>query len=368
MTRAVVLGSFVLVACASSRPPPPRPAPSPQPVVAAVTVADPAPALPPLVTSERPCERGAPRLPPEPIPVAVETRGSLAATRACAAVAAENTRVTGGRGDLTHLTASLWCAPTARGAWAMLARSLGETHDNGIEGPQATAWLQWIAPRPAATARLAADLVLLDAGPYWDEVRPAAVFDWDGEGAPELLLSMTAHRTDEDDATHFTAYTRAGGAVVAYPRAPSGVLGVADFDGDGRPDLRVPSGLSAENTCGLNGILYPGPERWARSMPDGTFSEADPAAVAFVRRQCEGLDLSGRLLSHDERRSALNVACARFMGVTAESLAARVRAEYPTRNEGAPEGERSDDACFSLETLLAEAATEPAFTVPRACE
>lgn len=367
MSRAFALGSFVLVACTSSRPPP-RPTPSPQPVVAAVTAAPAAPALPPLVTPERPCERTAPRLPPEPIPVAVETRGSPAATRACAVVATQNTRVTRGRTDLEHLTASLWCAPTAAGAWAMLARSLGETHENGIEGPRATAWLQWIAPRPAATARLAADLVLLDAGPYWDEVRPAALFDWDGDGAPELLLAMHTHRTDEDDGTSYTVYTRANGAVVAYPRAPTRALGVADFDGDGRPDLRVPSGLSAENTCGLNGVMHPGPERWARSMPDGSFSEADPAAVAFVRRQCEGLDLRGRLLSHDERRSALNVACARFMGVTAESLAARVRAEYPTRNEGAPEGERSDDACFSLETLLAEAATEPAFTVARACE
>jgi len=73
------------------------------------------------------------------------------------------------------------------------------------------------------------------------------------------------------------------------------------------------------------------------------------------------------LLSHDDGASAMRVACARWSGVDATAVAARLRQEYPTRNVGAPDDARSDDGCFSLDTLLAEAAVAPPYVLPPRC-
>jgi hypothetical protein len=172
--------------------------------------------------------------------------------------------------------------------------------------------------------------------------------------------------TDEDHYVTRSVLTVHNGAVTRYERAPEHPLSVADFDGDGRLDVEVPPGFGAEYTCSLNGTTHPGPRRFARSRADGTFTEDDPAARAFVRRQC-AFDPAAALLSHDDGASAMRVACARWFGVDAAAVAARVREEYPVRNAGAAEDTRSDDGCFALETLLAEAATAPPYTLGPRC-
>jgi hypothetical protein len=349
-----------LLACAA------RPSSPPPVVVATPPVVAAAPEVrAPLTPTAIPCVRDEPALPAEPAAPTLPAGAPPAARALCQRAGAENTARLRGRGDIAHIAASLWCVPTTTGAWRTVLERVGETHENGVDGPQAVLRVRWVPLRGAAVTH-AASITLNDAGPYWGEVHAEAAPDWDGDGQPELVLATTDHMTDEDHHVTRSVLTVRGGAITRYNPAPEHPRTVADFDGEGRLDVEVPPGFGAEYTCSLNGTMHPGPRRFARARADGTFTEDDPAARAFVRRQC-AFDPSAPLLSHDDGASAMRVACARWSGVDATAVAARLRQEYPTRNVGAPDDARSDDGCFSLDTLLAEAAVAPPYVLPPRC-
>jgi hypothetical protein len=356
-----------LSSCASSRPvPPPQTPVAVAPTPPAPDAGAPAAVAPsPLTPAPVACVSDEPTLPDTTATPLLPASAPPAATALCARAAAANAARLGRRTDVTHVAASLWCVPTTAGAWMTVLDRVGETHENGVDGPSGHLLLRW-APLRGAAVTLTPAIAINDAGPYWGELHAAAVTDWDGDGLPEVVLATTDHMTEEDHHVSLSVHTARGGRVARYGAAPEHPLSVADFDGDGRIDAEVGPGFSAENTCGLNGVLHWGPRRFVRSRPDGTFTENDPAARAYVRRQC-AFDPAAPLLTADEPASALRVACARWFGVGAEAVAARVRQEYPGRNAGLAEGDRSDDGCFTLETLLAEAATEAPFTLAPRC-
>lgn len=367
----VALALASLSSCASSRPPAPPQSPvgvaPPTPPPSAVADAGPpaAVALSPLTPPTVACVSDEPTLPASNTTPLLPSNAPAAATALCARARAANAARLGRRTDVAHVAASLWCVPTAAGAWMTVLERVAETHENGVDGPSGHLLLRW-APLRGAAVTLSPAIAINDAGPYWGELHAAAVTDWDGDGLPELVLATTDHMTEEDHHVSLSVHTARGGRVARYAPAPEHPLSVADVDGDGRLDAEVPAVFSAENTCGLNGTRHWGPRRFVRSRPDGTFAEDDPVARAYVRRQCD-FDPAAPLLSSDESASAHRVACARWFGVDAEAVAARVRQEYPGRNAGAAEPDRSDDGCFTLETLLAEAATNPPYTLAPRC-
>lgn len=311
-----------------------------------------------------------PSLPDTPIapPLASpEEELSPAARGLCARVRARNAARLRTRAGWSHLHASQWCLATPAGAWAMAVEGLSVARESGVVGPQSTVRLRWI-PAEGEVLSAAQAMPILDAGDYYDEATAAAIFDWDGDGLPELALLHTRHRTEQDHATTWAIVTARGGRIAPYAAAPPEVQRVADFDGDGRPDLELPPGLGAAMTC--DGVVeHDGPARVALSLPDGTFSEDHPAARAFVRRQCRGFGDDGTLLSPDDGRSAMGVACALYRGVPAQWVTARVRSEYPVRNADAGDDEsaRSRDECFALEGLLRLARATVPFTLSPLC-
>jgi len=239
--------------------------------------------------------------------------------------------------------------------------------EGGVVGPQSTVRLRWI-PTQGEAVRASEAMPILDAGDFYDEATAAAIFDWDGDGLPELALLHTRHRTEQHHTTSYAIVTARGGRIAPYAAAPREVRRVADFDGDGRPDLELPPSLGAAMTC--DGVVdHDGPARLALSLPDGTFSQDHPAARAFVRRQCRGFGDDGTLLSPDDGRSAMGVSCALYRGVPASWVTSRVRAEYPLRNADAGDDEaaRSRDECFPLDSLLRLARATVPFTLAPLC-
>lgn len=350
----VALAGVALAACAAARV---------APVVPARTALPPPPTPLPLRTCI-----DEPPLPAEPTPPAEpDAAPSSEAARICARVRARNAAWPRARAGWAHLEASQWCRATPAGAWATVVEASGVGREGAAVGPRIIVRLQWIPTEEQAPARGAA-FAVLDARVYFDEVRALAVFDWDGDGLPELALLRTRHRTEAHHSSAVVIVTARGGRVAPYAAAPADIQGVADLDGDGRPDLELSPGLGVRVPCD-GGVEHGGPARVALSLPDGSFTEAHPAARAYVRRQCRGFGDDGALLSPDDGRSVMGVACARYRGAPAEAVAARVRAEYPGRNDGLPAADRgrSRDACLSLEALLRLARAAAPFTLGPPC-
>lgn len=123
-------------------------------------------------------------------------------------------------------------------------------------------------------------------------IEPPQLFDFDGDGVPELLLADT-HGTitlDADGATRHRAQrtselltykrrviSRYAPALALRGVATNGIAGMRDVDGDGRPDLELTFHAAAPASV---------PRRVAHALPDGTFSETDAVARRALLAQC----------------------------------------------------------------------------------
>jgi len=148
-----------------------------------------------------------------------------------------------------------------------------------------------------------------------------AAFDLDGDGVEELIVATEdgVVLTLKDD--KISSYSKSKGLV--FDR-------IVDFDQDGRPDLvlRNPY-IGSFMSCGFRGgfpIMDFGAELLvvARSLPDGSFSAADPASQAITKQQCPALPrpivVKREGGAIDNGRLRQNIACARVWGVSAEMV------------------------------------------------
>jgi hypothetical protein len=114
-------------------------------------------------------------------------------------------------------------------------------------------------------------------------------FDFDGDGEPEMYLEGR----EEGDEGHLFEWhhllTSQAGAIVEFgPAKGIPFNGLADVDGDGRPDLRTSLGYRWSRTgCG-SGFerAQAGPSFVAHSINDGTFSADDAVAQQAARKWC----------------------------------------------------------------------------------
>jgi hypothetical protein len=156
----------------------------------------------------------------------------------------------------------------------------------------------------------------------------ASFFDYDGDGDDEVFVRTTIgtyDRIDQQEGNVFTFHAQVaeGGVppkgdagathIVPYAPAASLVIDTArDVDGDGRPDFLVSLG------GGLGGSAPPvGVRLLAHSLPDGTFSMRDAAAVAWAEKQCPAdpkLDLSTKTADDFGQKLADDMACALLWG------------------------------------------------------
>ena len=221
------------------------------------------------------------------------------------------------------------CFPTPKGAWAL---ELGPIHPTTS-----------VRDGKLVTERLAGSyhaLHLVDAPPRRSEGPPVPfvvsewasfmldqqLFDYDGDGEPELLLHIqTTEHTAAGNSSE-SVFTASGGTVQQYgPAAAFRATLSEDIDSDGRPDLlytgeepfRLEGTSDTPHTSMISELLFA-----AHSLPDGHFSARDAAAVAYVREQCPLPPTS--IVGDDAAASVKNVHCARAWGISTADIKAQV--------------------------------------------
>lgn len=253
-------------------------------------------------------------------------------------------------GALTmRLDPHLQCRATPAGVWSLAlapARFLleGEPH---ITADTALTW----APAAGPPASLATSLVseqfpLSSTYPGLERA-----FDWDGDGAPEVVLRVARYVFEAPEPDTVTLYTARGGVVRPYAPAQGfeRILAVEDVDADGRPDLILPSPWRHCDRCGMMGVWHDGPTLAAHALPDGTFSTRDDVARAWVMRQCERAPRGGP----DDALDVLDLACARAWGQPPDAVVAAARALALDQRRRDPERAAQLEHCMSFHELAA---------------
>jgi hypothetical protein len=253
------------------------------------------------------------------------------------------------------------CFPTPKGAWAL---ELGPIHPTTS-----------VRDGKLVTERLAGSyhaLHLVDAPPRRSEGPPVPfvvsewasfmldqqLFDYDGDGEPELLLHIqTTEHTAAGNSSE-SVFTASGGTVQQYgPAAAFRATLSEDIDSDGRPDLlytgeeafRIDGTSDTRHTSMVLEVLFA-----AHSLPDGQFSARDVASIAYLKTQCPAPPASVVVQafgSVDEEASVKNVHCARAWGVSTADIKAQINRDC-VRPTKADRGRKGPKTCSNFDMMM----------------
>jgi hypothetical protein len=115
------------------------------------------------------------------------------------------------------------------------------------------------------------------------------LFDYDGDGRPELLLPVRQYEHASDGSRRLWVLTVADdGRITEYCPELTNPVWAEDVDGDERPDLMLdPDNTLMDSEYPRHTSLMPEGWRLAHSLPDGTFSTSDAVATSFVGSAAE---------------------------------------------------------------------------------
>jgi hypothetical protein len=192
------------------------------------------------------------------------------------------------------------------------------------------------------------------------------LFDWDGDGDPEIVAYVVAVRHEAGRWSHGRVWTLHGGQLALYePGKQLSVLSVEDVDGDGRLDIWTHGPYSAMAVSWGSGfqVLMAGPRLLAHSLPDGTFSMNDAVATTANEEACR--DAGRTIVEPGEVPStpfgaAFRVACARLRGESAEQVISRIEREC---RRGV--GGRRPDTCANAPDWIGFARATPPLRLPQ---
>jgi hypothetical protein len=186
-------------------------------------------------------------------------------------------------------------------------------------------------------------------------LRPLELFDFDGDGEPEVhVMASYGHEGVHEERHELFTFRR--GRIERYGAAPA-FDAMRDETGDGRPDLFRAEGLGGREQCGSG---FPGDGEglsfMAHSLPDGTFSTTDEAARAHAKKLCPA------------RPSALtdfsSVLCARLWGGVEADLEQKVRKQFSAWDCELPENKQKPGARGDYELMLSATGISVPFTLP----
>lgn len=250
------------------------------------------------------------------------------------------------------------CYPTPNGAWAI---ALGDLHapparlQNGVLATTEVKGSMHPVHLDSQGARSQGPPHAFTADQTRSFRFDTTLFDYDGDGEPELLLSVeSVDGSSLDGATADVLTSRAG--VRPYsPAARYRATHVRDVDRDGRPDL-IFTGEPVESVArDLSTAVREELQFVAHSLSDGTFSDRDAPATEYARAQCPqppsrivDTDAAGVV---DEFASVKAVHCARLWNVTATEIKEQLaRTCVPPTARDWVKLERSH-VCFNLDLM-----------------
>ncbi len=157
------------------------------------------------------------------------------------------------------------------------------------------------------------------------EIEPPVLFDYDGDGAPEIWIADRQSR--ELLSARNRVVSRYAPALKLRGVPLWGIHGVRDVDHDRRPDLLLTFDRAAPPSV---------PKRVAHSLPDGTFSETDDVARRELLAQCSaGTELpvqkpDGTI---DVDASIAAVTCAALRGELGRDVSSRLAIACANRDD-----------------------------------
>lgn len=193
------------------------------------------------------------------------------------------------------------CLDTPEGRWVVTFVEDPETlHEPDFAFHLENDWRVRFEPTKPATGP-AAELTLTSTLSNYGErkAHPPQLFDFDGDGVPELFLATDEDGDEGHHARQVALLTYREGRVERYldhldgPKDAQGKSALtfdslADADGDGRPDLVTYAGYTHSLESCASGFPsdFAEPRFVLHSLKDGRFSADDDAAKAYARRFC----------------------------------------------------------------------------------
>ncbi len=270
------------------------------------------------------------------------------------------------------------CYDAGEGAWTFEVTHAQMNPPEPREGPTVALRARPVFVNADGSTVAAAEEISVTSGTSLRQLetrvdRPRT-FDWDGDGRAELYFEVL-HAQEENNFSvqrddRFWVLTARGGLVRESIPEATRAERIVDVDGDGRPDLVLPSPWVVWGPCGVSEVPFPGPERLLHALPDGTFSADDAVAQGFVADQCRtqpGPVLPPRAPSdaaaEDSPRALppFRLGCARWWGRSAHELTQELERTYPVAHAN-PDDDHEDVsrfACFPRAELLRAAAIDP---------
>lgn len=287
---------------------------------------------------------------PTPSGAALAPAASAAApSSACRDVLAHNERVldgASGPGEVSFLEACYPNPSGGTGAWALRLDAWKKTGDwAGVEtraGSYTVVHIDaaghTIESRPARG---------IEGGMSYSTVYEPVLFDFDGDGQPELFVRQFDKEHEGASSDSAKLYTFRGGKVVEYPGLPTTYDDMEDVDGDGRLDAiyHLYASVRVHPGSGFD-FMSDGPALLAHSLPDGTFSTSDATAQTFARKGCP----TSRGETADAGTGDVEPElCARLWGASRAEALALLRSLCPQGAKCEGGCAETNDPCVSFE-------------------
>jgi hypothetical protein len=177
-----------------------------------------------------------------------------------------------------------------KGQWAVVLRTVGLSAPGGEAGGCGWGAAYRLLFRPGTDANLhqSSQSMLMEFASYPDdqsEVTREIAFDFDGDGRDEFILATNDWENGSGQQPDLRMFRSTGAAVVPYDIGYR-VEGVADADGDGRPDLLSSGDFHDSVGCGLGSHENHGVPLLIHSLAGGKFSMSDETARRWAVSQC----------------------------------------------------------------------------------
>jgi hypothetical protein len=227
----------------------------------------------------------------------------------------------------------------ARDAWATAITSLrwGAENEGGDEGMLGRSRLWHFDAQGARTGSTGDAILRIEGNSSLQQL--VGVYDFDGDGRSEAIVRSFESDGRDSFGGDYAVFTARGGTVRPYEPAAvvPQISGIIDQDEDERPDLVDRAAFLLDDLSGPDdSSVAQGPTSLAHGLADGSFSRTDATAREFLRAQCPRPPERLVRLEEDAvepSQTLFAIVCARLYGESSQRVVQRLNVEWRRRDE-----------------------------------